>query len=104
MLISLIAGIILGALSVMFVLQNVAVVTVVFLSWQITGSLALVLLATLISGIVITLLVILPSLIRDDMHLTVIKNQKKELEAELAKYKPANAPPPPPPPTTSAAL
>lgn len=102
MLISLIAGIVLGALSVMFVLQNVAVVTVAFLSWQITGSLALVLLATLISGIVITLLVLLPSLIRDDMHLSVLKIQKKELENELAKYKQTTPPPPSEP--SSAAL
>ena len=92
MLLSLVAGIILGALSVIFALQNVAIVSVTFLAWQITGSLALVLLATLISGVIITLLVLLPSLIKDDMYLSVIKKEKKDLEAELARYKLAVSP------------
>ncbi|KKW19379.1 MAG: hypothetical protein UY63_C0015G0020 [Parcubacteria group bacterium GW2011_GWA2_51_10] len=100
MLFSLIAGIILGALSVLFALQNVAVITVGFFAWQITGSLALVLLTTLVTGVVITLLVLLPSLIRDDMYLSVMKLQKKELEDELAKYKSNTAPTPPPSPAS----
>lgn len=103
MLISLIAGIILGALSVMFVLQNVAVVTVVFLSWQITGSLALVLLATLIAGVAITLLVLLPSLIRDDAHLKMLEKQKKELDDEMSRFR-GSQPVSPPPDTSAAAL
>lgn len=98
MLFSLFVGIILGALSVIFALQNVVTITVTFLAWQITGSLALVLLATLISGVVVTILVLLPNLIKDDMYLSVIKQQKKELEDELAKYKQPVVTPPLPPP------
>ena len=99
MVFSLLIGIILGALSVIFALQNVAVITVTFLAWQITGPLAIILLATLISGVVITLLVLLPNLLKDDMYLTVLKQQKKELEDELAKHKQASAAPLPSPPS-----
>ena len=87
MIISLIFGVVLGAVLVIFVLQNVAVVTVSFLTWQITGSLALVLLASIISGIVITLLIILPGLIRDEFNLSILKKQKKQVEEELVKSK-----------------
>ncbi len=85
MIISLIFGVVLGALLVIFVLQNVAVVTVSFFTWQLTGSLALVLLATIVSGIVITLLILLPGLIKDDFRLTALKRREKELEDDLAK-------------------
>lgn len=78
MLISLILGIIVGAVLVIFILQNIVVVTVSFFTWQMTGSLAMVLLAAMVGGIVMTLLFILPSLIRDDLYLSAIKKQKKE--------------------------
>lgn len=87
MIISLILGIILGAALVAFVLQNVAIVTVSFMTWQLTGSLALVLLASIISGIVVTLLIILPGLIKDDFYLAALKKQKKEIEDELTRTK-----------------
>jgi uncharacterized integral membrane protein len=83
MIISLILGVILGAVLVIFVLQNVVVVTVSFLTWQITGSLALVLLATIVSGVVITLLVLLPGLIKNDFSLAALKKRQKQLEDEL---------------------
>ena len=85
----MVIGVILGALSVIFVLQNVAIITVTFFSWQITGSLALILFSTLVSGIVITLLILLPGLIQDEIYLSVIKKQKKEVEEEFARYKTA---------------
>ncbi|MDB5238118.1 MAG: hypothetical protein JWM46_388 [Candidatus Kaiserbacteria bacterium] len=87
MIISLVIGILLGSLSVVFALQNVVTVTVTFLAWQITAPLALVLLGSMLSGVVITLLVSLPSLIRDDMYVKVLQKQKKQLEDELATYK-----------------
>jgi putative membrane protein len=91
MIISLILGVILGAVAVIFVLQNTAVVTVSFITWHLTGSLALVLLATIITGIVITLLMLLPGLIRDDFQLSALKKQKKVIEDELASTKTALA-------------
>jgi putative membrane protein len=87
MIISLVIGILLGSLSVVFALQNVAMVTVTFLAWQISAPLALVLLGSMLSGVVITLLVSLPSLIRDEMSVKVLRKQKKQLEDELAAYR-----------------
>src|SRR5580698_5837543 len=87
MLLSLIVGIILGALAVIFAFQNVAVVTVTFLSWQITASLAVIILGTVLCGIVLTLLFLLPSVIRDEMYVASIKKQKRETEDELARVR-----------------
>lgn len=87
MIISLILGVILGAISVIFISQNITIVTVSFLTWQMEGSLALVLLLTLLCGIIITLLLILPSLIKDTFYLSALKKEKKGLEDELTKTK-----------------
>ena len=93
MLFSFVIGIVLGAIAVIFAFQNVAVVTVSFFAWQLTGSLAIVILGTLLCGIVLTLLFLLPSVIRDEMYMSAIKRQKREAEDELARYKtPAPAP------------
>ncbi|MBV9159328.1 MAG: LapA family protein [Candidatus Kaiserbacteria bacterium] len=87
MIISLIIGILLGGVSVLFVLQNFAVVTVTFLTWEFSASLALILLATLISGIVITLLVLLPSVIRDGLYVSSLRKRITELENENLRLK-----------------
>lgn len=87
MIFSLIAGLILGGLAVVFALQNVAVVTVSVLSWQLTGPLAFILLGTLVAGGAIALLVLLPSLIRDEMLFSVLKSEKANLEKEVVALK-----------------
>lgn len=87
MIFSLVVGILLGALSVLFVTQNVGMVTITFLDWQMTGSLAIVLFLAIVGGVLMTLLVLLPSLIRGDFYLSTIKKEKRELEEELAKTK-----------------
>ena len=87
MILSLIMGIVLGASSVLFALQNVADVTVSFLGWQLTEPLAFILLGALFCGVIITLLVLLPRLISDDAYLKSVLRQKREVEDELAKYR-----------------
>lgn len=82
-MISLILGIVLGAVSVVFVLQNTMPVAVSFFEWQVNGSLALILLLAIICGIVMTLLVLLPGVIRGDFHLSSLKRRQKELENDL---------------------
>lgn len=86
---SLILGVLLGALSVMFVLQNVAVVTVSFLAWQVTASLALILLATLLSGVIVTLLILLPGLVRDEIQFAALRRQMKEKDVEIERQRQA---------------
>jgi uncharacterized membrane protein YciS (DUF1049 family) len=85
MILSLVLGIILGAISVIFVLQNVTIVTVAFLSWQFTGSL------TIVCGILMTLLLLLPGLLRDYFYLSAIRKRVRELENDLANTKQALA-------------
>ena len=84
MIFFLLLGAILGGLSVIFVLQNIITVTVTFLTWQIEGSLAVILFLAMMSGVFITLLMLLPGLIRDEFDYSKLKQEKKEVEDELA--------------------
>src|SRR3989344_5266040 len=93
MIFFLILGVIIGGLAVIFALQNVAVVTVSFLQWEVTASLALVLLGSILAGALVTVLILLPSLIRDELYLSTLKRQKREAEDELARHR-VTAPPP----------
>lgn len=64
MLLLLILGLVLAILIVTFIFQNTSPVIVHFLAWHFQGSLALVLLLTVIFSIIISLLVAIPLLIR----------------------------------------
>ncbi len=77
-------GLIIGAVSVVFVLQNVATVTVAFLGWQLTGSLAVILLVTLICGLLISALILLPSFIKAEWQIRVYRKRIKQLEEDAA--------------------
>jgi uncharacterized integral membrane protein len=90
-MISLILGVLLGAFSVFFVLQNVAPVTVSFLSWQVDASLALVLFTTLAAGALTSVLLLLPSVIRDTWRMSNLRADKRQLEDENAALRNALA-------------
>ena len=95
MIIFLILGALLGILSLAFVLQNITPVTVTFLSMQFEGSLAFVLFLALGSGIVMTLLLLLPSLIRDEFRFSRLRKKARILEEEQTRVRAdawANAP------------
>lgn len=85
MVIFLVLGVVLGIVSVVFVLQNITPVTVSFLAWQMDGSLAVILFLAVLSGVFTTLLLLLPSFIRDEWHYSKLKKHAKNLEDELAK-------------------
>lgn len=93
MIISLILGIILGGITVIFALQNTAVVTVAFLSWQITAPLALLLLACMLGGVALVLLILLPFLIRDEMTARRLKREKQVVEDDYRNYREAHPAP-----------
>lgn len=81
----LIVAIIIAILAVVFALQNAVPITVSFLPWRFESSLALVLLITLALGIMMSLLVSVPSVIK---KMKIISNQKKKiqkLEIDLQK-------------------
>lgn len=87
MIILFIVGLLLGAAAVIFALQNVAVITVTFFSWQLTGSLSLILLLTITSGILITIFLLLPEFINNYFRYKNLKKENKNLEEELRKQK-----------------
>lgn len=89
---SLFVGVVLGALTVVFALQNAAVVTVTFFSWQLAIPLALALLSALALGIVAALLILLPNVIRDEIYLAALKREKQELEQAALKDRAVVAP------------
>lgn len=80
----LILGTILGAVSVVFVLQNITPITVTFFVWHIEGSLALVLFLALASGMLFTILMLVPGFIRDELRLANLKKRARQLEDEVA--------------------
>lgn len=90
MLISLILGMVLGGITVLFALENTAAVTVSFLTFQGSAPLAVVLLVSMLSGIAFTLLLLLPFLIRDEIAKKIAKREKRALEDEYAAYRTQN--------------
>jgi lipopolysaccharide assembly protein A len=86
-LIPLLFGIALGALTIIFALQNTAVITVSFLNWQFEGSLAFILILTASMGALIALLFILPESIRNHFRYSRLKKENAKLEEDLKKQK-----------------
>ncbi len=87
MIILFIFGLLLGAVAVIFTLQNIDIITVTFFSSHLTGSLALVLFLTLITGVLTTVLLILPESIKNYFKYNNLKKEKEKLEEELRKQK-----------------
>ena len=87
MIILFIIGLLLGAVAVIFALQNIEIITVSFFSWHLTGSLALILFLTIITGIIITVLLILPESINNYFKYRSLVKDNQKLEEELRKQK-----------------
>lgn len=87
MIIFLIFGLVLGALSVIFALQNIIPITVTFFAWQVQGSLSLILLLALLTGVIICGLFSIPEVIRNHLRFSALKSQKKDLEVALEALK-----------------
>ncbi len=87
MIILFILGLLLGAVAVVFALQNVAVVTVSFFSWQLEGSLALIIGLSLFVGILITILTTLPQNVSNYYKNKKLRKENEHLQEELRKQK-----------------
>ena len=83
----LIAALVIALVAVIFALQNTMTITISFLVWKITGSLSLVLLVTLAIGVVIGLLVLTPSAIKNSLAVSSHKKRVGSLEKELDEHK-----------------
>lgn len=80
-------GVLLGAVSVIFALQNIAVITVTFFTWHLTGSLALILLLAITSGVLVALLLLLPEFISSHFRYKNLERENRRLADELQKQK-----------------
>ncbi len=87
MIILFVAGLLLGVVSVIFALQNIDVVTISFFSWHLTGSLALILLLTITTGVLIAILLLLPEFIKNYFKYKNLKEENVDLAEELRKQK-----------------
>lgn len=87
MFIFLIIGIIVGALVIIFALQNITTISVVFLSWQFEGSLALILVLALVAGMVISSLLSVPAQMKRRAQILKLKSENRELEEKLTNKK-----------------
>jgi uncharacterized integral membrane protein len=87
MIIFFILGLLLGGMAVVFALENVTIITVTFFQWQLTGSLALILMSAIAAGVFAALLLILPSSIANYFRYNSLANELEKLQEELRKQK-----------------
>lgn len=83
MLVSLIFGLIIGALSVIFAFQNIFPVTITFLVWHITASLALLISLSILIGISICYLLSIPESLKNSFAISKLKSENKKLEEKI---------------------
>lgn len=84
MILPLILGFLLGAAALLFALQNTAVVALSFLGWQFESSLALLILIAFATGVIVSLLVSIPSAVRDSFKIMGLKKENRQLAEQLA--------------------
>jgi uncharacterized integral membrane protein len=80
-------GLFLGAVMVVFVLQNNMPVSVNFFGSQFDGSLALVLLLSILGGMLVSALLSLPQLISKSFRLSRMSKQNERLAEDLEAHK-----------------
>lgn len=85
MILSLILGFLLGAAALLFALQNTAVVALSFLGWQFESSLALLILMAFAAGIIVSLLVSIPSAVKDSFRIMSLKKENRKLADALTE-------------------
>ncbi len=94
MLFLMIVALVIVVLAAVFAIQNAEPVTVQFLFWQTQEiSLALVLLLTFIAGVVVSLLVTLPGMIRRERRIASQKKKLADVEKLVAKGEERQEPP-----------
>ncbi len=77
-------ALVLALLVTIFAVQNNQPITISFLFWSIEGSLALVLMITLVMGIVIGVLLMAPGSVRSRMQIGGLERTVRSLEEEKA--------------------
>jgi putative membrane protein len=85
MRIFLLIALLIALIAVIFALQNTQVVSITFLAWTFQSSIALEMVVTLIAGVVVGILAMLPASIRSQLKISSKKKEKAGLEASLAQ-------------------
>ena len=83
MILLVVVGLIMAILAVLFAFQNAAVVTINFGVWQVEQSLAIILISTLGLGIIISILLSLPTILKRGWQNSRQKNKIAQLQAQL---------------------
>lgn len=106
-------GLIVGGVAVIFILQNIFPISVHLFSWEVQGSLALILILALLTGAVLAALSCLPDMFKNYFAIKSLNERIKKLESEVDDYKKnieelsrkaGVAPMPPQPPTSTTIL
>jgi lipopolysaccharide assembly protein A len=74
----LIFSILLAMIAAVFALQNAVPVTVAFLSWRFEGSLALVVLGSVLVGVLMTLFIFIPVVVKKNWVLSGLRRRLNE--------------------------
>lgn len=83
MILSLIFGLLIGAVSVVFALQNIFPVTVTFIVWEVTTSLALIVVLAILIGLMIGVILSIPETIRSMFAISNLKKENQKLSTEI---------------------
>ena len=81
----IIIALLIAVIAVVFALQNTAVVTITFLAWTVDGSLALVVLLAVLTGVLISVFVSLPSIVKNRIAASNRKKKINELTNQVNK-------------------
>jgi uncharacterized membrane-anchored protein YhcB (DUF1043 family) len=84
-MISLIVGLLLGGVAVFFAFQNNDIITVRFLENELTGSVALIIIAALLVGFVIGMIILLPVAIADSWKAKSLQREVDKLKKRLGE-------------------
>ena len=82
MLFSLIIGFVLGAGAIVFAIQNNTIVALTFLGWQFQSSLAVVVVIVLIAGLLVGIVICVPSIIRRSFVIRRLTKQAQGIHDE----------------------
>ena len=86
-ILSLILGFILGAGAIAFALQNNELVALTFLGWQFESSLALVFLLAVAAGLILGVLLLIPSILRRSLIIMTLRREQRALEQETQRLR-----------------
>ncbi len=81
----LVFALLIALVAVIFAVQNTALVTVSLFVWDFNNSLAIIILLTLFAGVLISILMASPGLIKSRLTRTNLRKKNKELESKLSK-------------------